>query len=84
MFEDETVDVKCPKCGAINTLLVREFEERNEAHFACESCKTSVKVEGSEFHARLAELRREVEELEREAGRSPKKPRRPRKGDYQI
>jgi len=85
MFEDETVDVRCPKCEHLNTMLVREFEEREEAHFVCEGCKTGVKVEGREFHDRLARLRQEVEDLEREAARDSKgKPRRPRKGDFQI
>ena len=27
MFEDDTVDIACPKCGHKNSLLVREFEE---------------------------------------------------------
>ena len=63
MFEDETVDVRCPKCEHLNTMLVREFEEREEAHFVCEGCKTGVKVEGREFHDRLARLRQEVEDL---------------------
>jgi len=85
MFEDETVDVRCPKCGHLNTIQVREFEERAEAHFVCDACKTGVKVEGREFHDRLARLREEVEDLEREAARETKgKPRRPRKGDFQI
>lgn len=85
VFEDETVDVRCPKCGHLNTIQVREFEVRAEAHFVCEGCKTGVKVEGHEFHDRLARLRQEVEELEREAARESKgKPRRPRKGDFQI
>ena len=83
MFENETVDLKCPKCGHINTLAVSEFEQHNEARFVCEGCNTAVKVEASQFHDRLAEVRREVEELEREA-RPPKAPARPRKGDFQI
>jgi len=85
MFEDETVDVRCPKCRHLNTIQVREFEVGAEAHFVCEECKTGVKVEGREFHDRLARLRQEVEDLEREAARESKgKPRRPRKGDFQI
>jgi phage FluMu protein Com len=84
MFEDETVDLKCPKCGHLNTLLVREFEDHAEVHFVCEGCKAGVRVEGREFHDRLAELRKEVEDLEREAARAGKRPRRPRKGDFQI
>ncbi|HTR63641.1 MAG TPA: hypothetical protein VMH37_18160 [Candidatus Binataceae bacterium] len=85
MFEDQTVDVNCPKCGHLNTILVREFEAQAETHFVCEGCKTGVKVEGSEFHDRLAQLTREVEELEREAARGGRaRVRRPRKGDFQI
>ena len=85
MFEDQTVDVNCPKCGHLNTILVREFEAQAETHFVCEGCKTGVKVEGSEFRDRLAQLTKEVEELEREAARDARgKGRRPRKGDFQI
>lgn len=84
MFEDQTVDLACPKCGHLNTILVRDFEEGAETHFVCEGCKTGVKVEGSQFHDRLAELTKELEELEREASRDQRKTRRPRKGDFQI
>jgi phage FluMu protein Com len=84
MFEDQTVDLSCPKCGHLNTILVRDFEESAETHFVCEGCKTGVKVEGSQFHDRLAELTRELQELEREASRDQRKTRRPRKGDFQI
>jgi transcription initiation factor IIE alpha subunit len=85
MFEDQTVDVNCPKCGHLNTILVREFEAQAETHFVCEGCKTGVKVEGSEFHDRLGKLQKELEELEREAARDNRtKGRRPRKGDFQI
>ena len=83
MFEDQTLDLKCPKCGHINTLAVSEFEQHEEARFVCEGCKTGVKVEASQFHDRLESVRQEVEELEREA-RPPKIPPRPRKGDFQI
>lgn len=84
MFEDQTVDLACPKCGHLNTILVRDFEESAETHFVCEGCKTGVKVEGSQFHDRLAELTKELEELEREVSRDQRKTRRPRKGDFQI
>ncbi len=84
MFEDETVDLKCPRCGHLNTLLVREFEQHAEVHFVCEGCKTGVRVEGTEFHDRLTALQKEVEELEREAARTARRTRRPRKGDFQI
>lgn len=84
MFEDQTVDLACPKCGHLNTILVRDFEENAETHFVCEGCKTGVKVEGSQFHDRLAEISKELEELEREAARGSRPARRPRKGDFQI
>jgi transposase-like protein len=84
MFEDETVDLNCPKCGHKNTMLVHDFEEHAKTHFVCESCKTGVKVEAEHFHERLAALRREVEELEREASRDTTRSRKPRKDDFQI
>ncbi|HKN00468.1 MAG TPA: hypothetical protein VJX23_08115 [Candidatus Binataceae bacterium] len=83
MFEDETVDINCPKCGHINTIAVREFERQSQTHFVCEGCQVRVKVEAGEFHNRLDQLRKEVEELEREAHDS-KKPKRSRKDDFQI
>jgi transcription elongation factor Elf1 len=82
MFEDETVDIACPKCGHMNTILVRELEQSTEAHIVCEGCKVHVKVEAAEFQHRLHEIEDEVEAMEtqaRQAGR-PK----PRKGDFQI
>jgi transposase-like protein len=84
MFEDETVDINCPKCGHKNTMAVRDFEESAESHFVCEGCKAAVKVEAEQFHDRLSALRQEVEELEREAEREPRKTRKPTKDDFQI
>ena len=85
MFDEETIDVHCPKCGHLNSLFVREFEASTESHIVCVSCKAPVKVEGREFHNRLDEVRKELEELEREAGSAAPKPKaRPRKDDYQI
>jgi len=83
MFEDQTVDVACPKCGHLNSVLVRDFEESAESHFVCEACKVGVKIEANEFRQRLQQVREELEELEREAAREAK-PKPKRKGDYQI
>jgi transcription elongation factor Elf1 len=82
MFEDETVDIACPKCGVKNSILVRELEQATEAHIVCESCKARVKVEAAEFQHRLHEISDEVEAMEAEA-RLASKPK-PRKGDFQI
>jgi transposase-like protein len=85
MFEDETIDVACPKCGHKNSILVREFEESAETHFVCEGCKVGVRIEANEFRHRLEQVRAELEDLEREAARDVKqKAKRPRKGDFQI
>jgi hypothetical protein len=84
MFEGEEVDIHCPKCGHLNAIEVRDFEEHAEIHFVCESCKTAVKVEASEFRSRLDSVRKELEELEREAARGSKAPPKRRKGDFQI
>ena len=83
MFEDDTIDVACPKCGHMNSILVRQFEASAETHFICEGCKVGVKIEANEFHQRLENLQKELEELQRDAT-SKSKPRRPRKGDFQI
>ena len=77
MFEDETVDVTCPKCGHLNTIQVSEFEVRAEAHFVCEECKTGVKVEGREFHDRLARLRQAIGRRLRSVRRAERDRRRP-------
>ena len=69
MFEDDTVDIACPKCGHKNSLLVREFEESAETHFVCQNCKVGVKIEANEFRQRLDQVLKEVQDLEREAAR---------------
>ncbi len=85
MFEDETIDVECPKCGHQNSILVREFEEISETHFICEDCKVAVRIEASEFRERLEQVRKELEELQREAVQEGKRrSKRPRKDDFQI
>ena len=82
MFEDETVDIACPKCGFKNSIFVRELEQSTEAHIVCEGCKARVKVEAAEFQHRLHEISDEVEAMEAEA-RLATRPK-PRKGDFQI
>ncbi len=85
MFEDQTVDVACPKCGHKNSLLVSDFEESAETHFICQNCGVGVRIEADEFKRRLDQVLKEVEELEREAARDAKRPpKRPRKDDFQI
>ena len=85
MFEDETVDVMCPKCGRQNTILVREFEENAETHFVCSGCASGVRIEAAEFHDRLQQVRKELEEFQREAAHDGKqRSKRPRKDDFQI
>jgi len=82
MFEDESIDVACPKCGHRNSILVRAIEESTEVHFVCEGCKAGVKAEAGKFRKQLDRVREELEKLEREAG--GKRPKTPRKGDFQI
>jgi Zn finger protein HypA/HybF involved in hydrogenase expression len=82
VFEDETIDIACPKCGHNNPALVREFEGSAEIHLVCEKCKAGLRIEAGEFKHRLEQVAREAEELEREAKRG--KARRSRKDDFQI
>jgi hypothetical protein len=82
MFDDETIDIKCPGCGHRNPVPVREFESNPEQHIECERCKTHIRIEGTEFKHRLEEIDAEVKELER-AG-SAKLKRAKNKGDFQI
>lgn len=85
MYEDETIDVECPKCARQNSILVREFEETAETHFVCEGCKVGVRIEASEFRERLEQVRQELQELQREAAQEVKRrSKRPRKDDFQI
>ncbi len=85
MFDDETVDIACPKCGHKNSILVREFEEKAEAHFPCAGCGVGLKIDSGEFRERLERVKKELEDLEREASRDPRRTtRRTRKGDFQI
>jgi Fe2+ or Zn2+ uptake regulation protein len=82
MFEDETINIACPKCGFKNALLVREIEQHSETHIVCQGCHVGVKVEAAEFQKRLNEINDEVENMQVQA-RQAKLPK-PRKGDFQI
>jgi transcription elongation factor Elf1 len=85
MFEDETVDITCPGCGHKNSIPVRDFEASPEVHINCQSCGVGVRVEAEGFRQRLDLVRKELEDLQLEAGRgSKKKGRRARKDDFQI
>jgi hypothetical protein len=85
MFEDETVDIMCPQCGHRNALLIREIEENSESHIVCASCKVGVKVEAQGFQRRLDQVRKELEEIKREALNENDEPKARRsKDDYQI
>jgi len=83
MFDDETVDIACPNCGQKNSIPVRDFEASPEARVSCCHCGAIVKVEAEEFRARLAQVRKELEEIQLEA-RRVSRTRRPRKDDFQI
>jgi hypothetical protein len=83
MFEDETIDVACPKCSHRNPVLLREIEANDELHIICEKCKVGVKIEAKGFQQRLDEIRKELEEIQREAHLDNPRPRRT-KDDYQI
>lgn len=82
MFEDETIDVACPKCGFKNSMLVQELEHTSETHIVCQGCHAGVKIEASEFRHLLDEIDHEVQAMQDEA-RHATKPK-PRKGDFQI
>ena len=82
MFEDETIDIACPKCGYKNSLLVRELEQTSETHIVCQGCRVGVKLEAAEFRKRLSEINDEIEAMEVRA-RQAKTPK-PRKGNFQI
>jgi transcription elongation factor Elf1 len=85
MFEDETVDITCPKCGHRNSLLVREVEAKTESHIVCTSCKVRVKIDAKEFQLRLDQVRQELEDIQRKAHSQSRKPSpRRAKDDYQI
>ena len=83
-FEDQTIDIRCPNCGHINSVAVRDFEEHTESHVICVSCQAGIRIEAHEFHQHLEDVRKELEEFEREAMRDSPAIKRPRKGDFQI
>jgi len=66
-------------------MLVREVEAKSESHIVCEKCKIGIKIETRGFQERLDQVRKELEEIQREAHSESHKPspRRP-KDDYQI
>src|ERR1700720_1075005 len=85
MFEDETVDIACPKCGHRNSLLVRDLEAKTESHIVCGKCKVGLQIEARGFQQRLDQVRKELEDVQREAHRDSGKPNpRRTKDDYQI
>ena len=85
MFEDETIDIACPKCGFMNSLLVREFEQATEVHFVCPDCGVGVKIEASEFQQHLNQISKELENMTVEARQARRQSsNRRRKGDFQI
>ncbi|HUO05099.1 MAG TPA: hypothetical protein VMU16_07880 [Candidatus Binataceae bacterium] len=84
MYEDESIDVACPRCGHMNPILVREFEQAAEVHFVCSGCKAGVKVEAEQFRKQLEAVEDELKKLEREAAADTRKTKRPRKDDFQI
>ena len=85
MFEDETVDIVCHQCGHRNSVLVREVEAKTESHIVCAGCKVGVRIEAGEFQRRLDQVRKELEDMQREAHRDSGKPNPQRtKDDYQI
>jgi len=83
MFEDETIDISCPKCSHRNSVLVREIEAKTESHIVCENCKVGVKIEAQGFQERLDQVRKELEEIQRQAQSDKPNPRRA-KDDYKI
>jgi phage FluMu protein Com len=84
MFEDETVDVKCPKCGHLNSILIYEIEEHAETHFVCVGCKAGVRLEAAEFREHLSHVQNELRQLERDAARQATQGKPPKKDDFQI
>ncbi len=84
MFEDETVDVKCPKCGHLNSILIHEIEEHAETHFVCVGCNAGVRLEAEEFRQHLSKVQNELQQLERDAARQSTQGKRPKKDDFQI
>jgi transcription elongation factor Elf1 len=83
MFEDEIIDIACPKCSHKSSVLLREIDGKNESHIACEKCKVLVKVEARGFQQRIDQVRMELENIQREANFENPRPRRV-KDDYQI
>jgi phage FluMu protein Com len=69
--EDQTIDIRCPNCGNVNSVPVREFEEHTESHLACMNWKAAVKIEAHEFRPRLEEV---CKELDRGASPAAKQP----------
>jgi len=84
MFEDQTIDIVCPKCAHVNPVAVSDFEEHTESHIICESCKSGIKIEAHEFRQHLDDVLKELQEFERAAERDSKPIKRPRKDDFQI
>ena len=59
------------------------FYREREPGNVCEDRRIGVNIEANEFRQRLEQVRNELENLQREAGREGKQnPKRPRKGEF--
>ena len=84
MFEDETIDIACPHCGYRTSLLVVEVEATAESHIICKKCNAGIKIDTRDFQQRLDQIRKELEEMERNARSTSRGAQRRTKDDYQI
>ncbi|MDH4240754.1 MAG: hypothetical protein OEW48_14435 [Phycisphaerae bacterium] len=60
MFENETVDVPCSKCGAKHSKKIGWLKSTNQ--FTC-SCGTIIKVESKDLHDKIATIERNIKKF---------------------
>jgi transposase-like protein len=62
LFEGQTVDVPCPKCGHAEPLSVPQL--RNDPRFTCSGCGTHVQIDASQFREGLEGVETELGNLQ--------------------
>ena len=62
LFEEQTLDVPCPKCGAIRQLTVPQL--RSDPRFACAVCNQEVVIDASQFRDELKKAEEAFSDLQ--------------------
>lgn len=60
IFDSQTIDIPCPKCGKRHAKAVRWLKTNN--HFTC-TCGVRIDLDASEFRAKIANAEKQIRDL---------------------